>query len=302
MVTNIKSLFVLLVAIVCCFCTCKKEEYSFGAIKTPSNLTLTVTVAGVDAANPAGNGSGNVSVTVGGTNAITYYIDFGDSTPKSVQGISQPGTISYKYTGTGLSTYNVKLTAIGTGGAVSTLSQQVQILVIYQVKPAILQSLTNNASKLWVIDKNAPGHVGVGQTDFFYPNYYSATPNSRSACLYDDEITFDKDANNNVYITVDNKGQTFVIAAANGYYGVSGGDNCYAINTGGRAKLKFTDATSTSTTANSTRTQFTAPGFGIVGFGTGGNTYEIITLTDSTMQLRNIGADGLAWYQKLIKK
>ncbi len=45
------------------------------------------------------------------------------------------------------------------------------------------------------------------------------------------------------------------------------------------------------------------PGNGIINFGTGGNTYEILEITENTMTLRNIGSDGLAWYQKLkVKK
>ena len=39
------------------------------------------------------------------------------------------------------------------------------------------------------------------------------------------------------------------------------------------------DATSASTPANSTRIQFTVPGNGIINFGTGGTTYEILSIT-----------------------
>ena len=62
------------------------------------------------------------------------------------------------------------------------------------------------------------------------------------------------------------------------------------------------DATSASTTATSSRIQFRVPGNGIINFGTGGTTYEIMGYTATTMFLRNIGADGNAWYQKLIVK
>ena len=44
------------------------------------------------------------------------------------------------------------------------------------------------------------------------------------------------------------------------------------------------------------------PGNGIINFGTGGTTYEILSITDTQVHLRNIGADGNSWYQKLIKK
>ena len=41
------------------------------------------------------------------------------------------------------------------------------------------------------------------------------------------------------------------------------------------------------------------PGNGIINFGTGGNTYEILSLSAGGIQLRNIGIDGNAWYQIL---
>ncbi|MEY2639701.1 MAG: hypothetical protein RIR90_1183, partial [Bacteroidota bacterium] len=83
------------------------------------------------------------------------------------------------------------------------------------------------------------------------------------------------------------------------FYGFSGGDGCYAINTGGTKQLAFSNATSASTPAVSTRIQFTVPGNGIINFGTGGTTYEILSATATTIHLRNIGSDGNAWYQKL---
>jgi hypothetical protein len=52
------SLFALLAVFVAA--GCEKKEYTFGEFKTPSDLTLTATVAGVDANNPNGNGTGNV--------------------------------------------------------------------------------------------------------------------------------------------------------------------------------------------------------------------------------------------------
>jgi hypothetical protein len=63
--------------------------------------------------------------------------------------------------------------------------------------------------------------------------------------------------------------------------------------------LAFMDATSGSTAAVSTRIQFTVPGNGIINFGTGGTTYEILSASGTSLHLRNIGTDGNSWYQKL---
>jgi hypothetical protein len=105
-----------------------------------------------------------------------------------------------------------------------------------------------------------------------------------------------------MYINVDNKGTSFIIGAATATYGLSGGDNCYSIATIGTKTLGFAAATSGSTAANSTGEQFTVPGNGIINFATGSKVYEILAISSSNMFLRNIGADGNAWYQKLIAK
>jgi hypothetical protein len=298
MITKIKSLGVILFAVLVVVGSCKKEEYKFGDIKTPADLTLTAVVQGVDASNPNGNGTGNVIITATSSNTLTYNIDFGDGITRVVPS----GTLTYKYSNPGTYSYTISVNAIGTGGAISTISKRITVFVAFEIPAPILQAFTNGASRIWVTDNDAPGHFGVGQNDLFFPNYYAAGPNTREACAYDDEITFTKDPLNRIFMSVNNKGQSFSIGAATSFYGFGGGDGCYGINTGGNKQLAFMDATSASTPANSTRIQFTVPGNGIINFGTGGTTYEIISYTNTSIQLRNIGSDGNAWYQKLKPK
>src|SRR5687768_9570639 len=74
--------------------SCKKEEYSFGDIKAPTDLTLTTSIAGADASNPNGNGTGEVVITAAANNALSYNINFGDGTTRMVPS----GTVTYKFT------------------------------------------------------------------------------------------------------------------------------------------------------------------------------------------------------------
>ena len=299
MITNIKSTAIIFLAMLVGFSSCKKDKYSFGDIKTPTGLALTAVVAGVDATNQFGNGTGKVDITVTAANALSYKIDFGDGTAAQ---LVPTGVIQYRYGNPGTTTYTITVNAIGTAGVISTISKQVKVFVNFVIPADILQNLTNGSSKVWQTDHDAPGHFGVGAPDQFVPNYYSATPNSRDACAYDDDITFSKDANDNVKMSIDNKGASFSIAAATAFYGFAGGDGCYAINTGGIRPLIFMNSTTNSTPAQSTRIQFTVPGNGIINFGTGGTSYEILSITNTQINLRNIGIDGNSWYQKLIKK
>lgn len=292
----IKSFSIFLYTAAFILTACKKTEYSFGEIKTPTNLTLTTNVVGSSTALPNGDGSGNVSITATANTVLSYNINYGDGTPIEVV---TTGIVTHKYAQPGTSEYTITVTAVGTGGSTSTISKKITVFVDHNIPAYIMNALTNNGtSQVWVTDHDAPGHFGVGPATDFSPIWYAAAPNTREACAYDDEITFTKIGDNKIAMKVDNKGQTFIIAAATSFYAQSGGDNCYNVTTTTKT-LAFAAATSTSTSVNSTREQFTVPGDGIVNFATGGTTYEILSITPTTIHLRNIGIDGNSWYQKL---
>jgi len=275
--------------------SCEKTEYAFGDITTPTGLTLTATVEGADAANPNGNGSGRVAILTKADKALTYKVDFGDGNVQMVPS----GTYTHKYGQPGVNEFTITVSAVGTGGTVSNLSRKVKVFVAFEIPAAILQNLTGGSSRVWLCDRNADGHFGVGPSDGFAPIWYAAGANSRAADgFYDDEVTFARTATGQVTMDLDNKGNTFVIGAAVGFYGLTGGEGQYPIATKGVKSLTFGDATSASTPANSTRIQFTVPDKGLVCIGLGSRTYEILSLTATQMHLRTIGADGLAWYQK----
>ncbi|MFD0794880.1 PKD domain-containing protein [Mucilaginibacter litoreus] len=294
MKNNIRILMATCLAAIIIIVSCKKPEYSFGKIVTPTDVALTTDIEGVDATNPNGSGSGNVAITIKAANAVSYKVDYGDGNTEMVPS----GQVTHKYSNPGTADYNIIVSAIGTGGVTSTLTKKITVFVDFKIPAEILQDLTNGSSQTWVTARETPGHVGVGPADSFGPDYYAAEPNQRSECLYDDEMTFSKDENDKVTLTINNKGQSFSTAGGTATYGVSGPDDCYNIDVSAPRKLTFMNATSNSTAQNSTRIQFVVPGNGLINFGTGGNTYEILSITPTTITLRNIGADGLAWYQK----
>lgn len=302
MIKNFIKSTILLVATAISFSSCKKDEFSFGAIKVPANLAVTAVIEGKDATNPNGNGTGKVLITVTSSFALNYKIDFGDGTTEMVP----TGVITYRYGTPGTNDYVITINAIGTGGATSTISTQVKVFVDFVIPAPILQNLTDGSSKIWVTDNDAYGHFGVDDPNRFSADpgvwWYAAGANTREACAYDDEITFSKDANDKVSLNVNNKGLSFSIGASTAFYGVSGGDGCYNINTGGTKVLIFSNSSSGYTTSNSTKVQFRVPGNGIVNFGTGGTVYEILSITATQMKLRTIGIDGNQWFGILKKK
>jgi hypothetical protein len=292
---NIKYIALFAAVVIVTVMACKKTDYSFGKIKTPANIVVTATVQGADATHPAGDGSGNVSVSVTATDALTYKIYFGNGDSVVTTG----GTAKYTYTTLDTNTYIISVNAVGTGGAISTATKSVKVLYVFAIPADVMTALTNDGSRVWVSAVGTAGHFGVGPNNTFTADYYKAQPNEKPACAYDDEITFAKTGPSSISITVDNKGESFVIGAATAFYGQSGADNCYPVTTGGTKNLGFAKANTGSNASNSTGIQFTVPGNGIIDFGTGGNSYEIISLANGLMTLRNIGSDGNAWYQIL---
>lgn len=291
---NINYILLFLAAASIAFGSCKKTEYTFGPIKTPSNIVITPTIQGA-AANATGDGSGKIKLSVSATNALAYKIYWGDGDSSTVT----TDTTSHSYIKLDTNTYTITVNAIGTGGAMSTAAKQVKVLYLFQIPANVMTMLTNNSSKNWVSAKETAGNFGVGPTTSFTPDWYSAGPEQEPSCAYDDVITFAQTGPNGISINVNNQGQSFLIAASTAFYGQSGGDGCYVINTGGTKNLSFYGANSGSSASNSTGIEFSVPGNGIVDFGTGAVSYEILSITSTTIELRDIGIDGNAWYQIL---
>jgi hypothetical protein len=299
MKTIVKSFSLFAIGCLTLLSACKKEEYSFGELKTPAGLAITTALQGVAAATPTGDGSGNVSITLAASNVINFKIDFGDGETQIVS----PGTLVHQYANPGTFEYTITVTANGTGGAVSNLSKKITVFRLFNIPTAIMTGLTGGTSKIWIVDVAAPNHMGVGPgpnqgaNETFWPSWYNAPGMGlRTPAEYNDELTFTKTGANSISLVLDNKGDTFIIPDYAGYYGLPGLMNTF--NSTGTKALAFTDATSNTTSANSTRIKFTVPGHGLLSWGVGTSTYEIMEITATTLSVRSIGADGYAWYQK----
>lgn len=289
---NLKYVLLLALAAPIFFSACKKTVYTFGNIKTPSNVTITTAIQGASL-NATGDGSGNIKVTVAGTNALAFKIYWGDGDSL----LTTLDTASHKYTKLDTNVYTITVNAIGTAGSTSTISKQVTVLYQFQIPADVMTALTNNSTKNWVPYADTTGNFGVGPASDYTPDYYQAGPNEKPTCAYDGVITFTQSGTNSITMNDNNQGQSFIIAAATTFYGQSGGDGCYAVATGGIKPISL--GTANTGGGSSTGLQFSVPGTGLINFGTGSTTYQLIKLTDKVMILRDIGIDGNAWYQIL---
>ncbi len=294
--TATKTVFFIFLTSLLSITSCKKSELE--EVVVPTNLNVTTAIVGTGESTPNGDGSGRVSISVSATNAESYEVDFGDGNVYTIPS----GSASYRYYTVGVNDYTIKVSAIGAGGGVAKATKSVKVLVSNKLPLDLVTKLTNNSAKVWVIDKDAVGHVGFGLATEFTPSLYQAAANTLSDCVYDDEVTFVQDGNNNIALTLDNKGNSAIIGKAASLYGLSGGDDCYGLklNTDNVQSLAFAPASSNA--PNSTKIQFTLSGNGLISIGTGAKTYEILSVTANSLVLRNIGVDGQAWYMKFKPK
>lgn len=288
--------------------SCTEKDYSMGDLTAPSDVVITTQLVGQDATHPNGDGSGDVKITISGKNALSYKIDYDASDP--VDFVFLPnGTVTKKYTKLGLNTYRITAVAYGKGGSSTTVTKEIQVRSDFTVTPSIVTALTGGTAKTWVVEKNVPGHFGVGPwSGSNTPEWWSAPPNDKAGCcncFYTAKFTFTRVAATNTY--------TLSVASPDGAFtktgslttlpGIpaSGDEGCYPYS-GGTSNFTFIPA-STSVPANiSTKTSILLSGNNTyIGYGALQKEYEILQISATNLYLRVQGTEtGNAWYLKLI--
>lgn len=274
--------------------SCTQEEYEFGALTSPSDITIVAELAGKTTAKPNGDGSGKVNFTVTGKNVLTYKFVFSDSQSKT----SPSGKASFTYETLGTNKFVVTVVAYGAGGVSSTKTVEVEVFVAYTPPADLVTMLTANSSRTWRIKAEGPGHLGNSPADVLLgPSWYSAAPNDKAAWeCYDDRFVF-KSNGDFQHIT---NGKTFgkltaMAADLGGNQGRTGDaydDSIFDL-------ADYTDKWSLSAPGGKETLSFSSIGY--PGYYVGGNhKYTILSRSENEMSLRTIGADGNGWYVILI--
>ena len=236
MKTNIKYIFGSLYVLLLMICGCTQETFTMGDLTAPSNVVITAEIVGKDATHPNGDGSGDVKFTITGDNALAYKIDYDAN--DAVDFVFLPtGSVTKKYTKTGLNTYRVTVIVSGKGGTSTNVTKDVTLRSDFSADPEIVANLTNNSSKTWVVDKSVAGHFGVGpwSTSSVIPEWWAANVNEKVAsanCFYTATFKFSKVAATGTYtLQVSSPDGIFTKtgALAGGLPGIpgSGAEGCY---------------------------------------------------------------------------
>ena len=309
------------------FTGCQDEDQEFGVLKAPSNITLNYEILGQDADNPNGDGSGIVNFSASADDAITYIYSFGDNTDNA----SAPsGNSSHRFTRTGLSSYNVTVTASGLGGVTSSKSINIEVFSAFDDIEAksfltgapISQDsdgvdvidISSPATKTWYLDDSKTGHLGVGPSlafdiqiygaprEYYYPSFFSAPPGTFCGndgdCFCDDELIFTLNPDGSMNYLLDNKGTTFFNANAAHQAiagGAGGGDACLDFDTSTVSNVSFAPGSEdwslvADPSFESRGTQMNFSDSGFMSYYVGSSSYEIIEITETELYVRTLDA------------
>ncbi|WP_304156342.1 family 16 glycosylhydrolase [Mesonia mobilis] len=294
---------ILIIGLGAVFYSCQEDDYEFGDVKSPQNLTLEAMVLNTSEEFPYGNGSGEVQITASADNAITYEFFYGDNTSEIVPS----GDTIHPYSSTGVNTYDITVVAKGIGGASTSASTSVTVFSAFD-DPEVKNLLTGGDSKTWYVASELPAHLGVGPNTTATPDYYSAAPgekaevNGEEGCFYDDAITFSLEGGQ-IHFNHENNGDTFFNASYNSVGGGSGSDDqCLPFDTSGDKIVSLSAANSQVPEDQTTGTKFIISDGGFMSYYINNSTYEVLEINETFMEVRaSMGPGGdqaLAWYLK----
>jgi hypothetical protein len=286
---TIKQVLTFLVALLV-FSSCEKENYEFGNIDAPTNLTITTELVGKDASNPFGDGSGKVNITAKADNAVSYkFIGNGEEKVRS------SGYLPFSFTKTGVNKYTITVVASGKGGVSSSKTFEVEVLALYEPPAELVTILNGNSSRTWRIKAEGNNHFGLGPVGGNVPTeWYGAPANAKSnSGMYDDRFTFKSDLTFSHNVGADGTvfGRKVLIEQLNGPGGTADGDDIL------QYPFASYNATYSFSEVNTYET-ITITGTGFIGYYTGGNhQYRIFKRSANEMILSTVdGNNGFEWW------
>jgi hypothetical protein len=270
--------------------SCETENYEFGDITTPTNLTITPVLVGKDANNPFGDGSGKVNITAKADNAVSYkFIGNGE------EKIRTSGYLPFSFTKTGINKYTVTVVATGKGGVSSSKTIEIEVLAVYEPPTELVTILNGNSSRTWRIKAEGNNHFGLGPVGGNVPTeWYGAPANGKSNTgMYDDRFTFKSDLTFSHNVGADGTvfGRKVLIEQLNGPGGTADGDDIL------QYPFASYNATYSFSEVNTYET-ITITGTGFIGYYTGGNhQYRIFKRSANEMILSTVdGNNGFEWW------
>lgn len=289
-ISSIKYITLVCSAVMMVLAGCSPEESDaeLGTVPTAADVNFTATPT---AANP------NIIQFTNSSPGFIAMWDFGNGTSARGNNVQA----SYPVKGD----YTVKLTIMTKGGSATSE----RIVTIAETNPLMLDIpvynfLTGGADALdgrtWIIDKETPGHMGIGPSTSQSPDWWSAPKEDKNGKgIYDDEFTFKLGGFSYVHVTNGNvySNQDFGPTVFPGAVKEAGGNDWIAPYTAPANTTWALTETAPDKWTLSINGSF-------LGYYVATSTYEILSISDDEMHLRYIQGNNPAnaWYHKLIRK
>lgn len=311
-----KNIFqVLLLIVAVNLISCEEENSEFGDVVAPTNVQISAEIQGQDLNDPDfmyGDGSGLVTFTVSGDNAITYQLNFGDGEEE----VAPSGTYTHRYTTQGVNEYTVTVNAVGTGGVMTTSFMEIEVYAQFSDQEAenFLSGPNVGDTKTWYWAANLPSHVGLGpvtddygQGEFAWPAWWNTIGpwDDEKSCMYANEFVFTRVEEGLTFEQT--VGPAFIPGAYAETIGVAGDvchDETVVPSMFGVKDLSFFPSSSKAALEGSfdgepyRGTSFKISDDGFMGWYVGASTYDIVYMDADQMYVRIIqDGDGYAWYQ-----
>ncbi|GGZ78114.1 family 16 glycosylhydrolase [Algibacter mikhailovii] len=300
----------LFLALAMIFTGCQDDDQTFGAVKIPTNVTLTAEIICEDCTDADGDGSGLVNIVATASGALAYKFDFGDGFTET----NQTGKVTHRFTSVGVNTYTVVVNAVGTGGVQSSTTMNVTVRSDFEdIEAKDFLSGGSGNSKTWYWAADKPSNIALGSNvkdspnpgDHTFPTFFNSDPfHPDKLCMYDAELVFTQDADGNLTFQ-QVVGQAYVPGTVAGALGVDG-DTCHGSDVAPALGIESSVALIPSSSIATEDAQdpsyrgtsiFLSDG-GFMSWYCINSLFEIITITNSTLYVRVVdGVDpGLVWY------
>lgn len=310
---NLKYYIGFILSVALLFTSCQDDDITIGDIVAPTGVTVSAEIVGQDADNLYGDGTGFVNFSATSNDEISYTFDFGDG--NSV--VAPSGSVTHRYTTTGINTYTVVASAIGTGGVKSSTSMEVEVFSSFSDIDAVemLSGSVIGGSKTWYWAANVAAHVGLGPYEDDYGNGEFAWPawwnsigpwDEEKSCMYTNEFVFTRLEEGLTFEQT--VGPAFVPGTYAGVIGVDG-DTCHdesVVSTSGLKNVSFFPSSSKAALEGTYNdepyrgTSFEISDGGFMGWYAGASSYDIISVTDDLLYVRYVEVGNVnVWYQLL---
>lgn len=269
--------------------SCEEENYEFGSLTAPSDISVSYEIVGKNTANPYGDGTGVVKFTATAKNVLTYkyVVDANEN-------ITSTGKATLNFTKTGIHKYIVTVLAYGPGGVSSSKSIEIEVFSAFEDLEAekFLTGGEVGSSKKWYWAADTNAHAGMGpweddygNKDYSWPNWWSIGKwDIEKDCMYAAEFKFTNTA----------QGITFEQTVGPAWDHISG--TCkgsdYFSTMAGVKKVTFAPSSTKAALQGDWNgayrgTEITLSDGGFMGWYAGGTSqYDIVEITDKILRVR----------------